>query len=136
MADNKDAPKRPAPVGPKQVNHPGNQSGRKVRSARGEWVDFDLLKIKAEINNAPMTIDIVARERFIDKRRRRTNRKADEMLAQQAESKRYAEEAIKQQQEAKANQPSSPDQPVIEVVAAEKPVTDEQKVKLNRKLNK
>jgi hypothetical protein len=76
---------------------------RKVMSAKGEMVDFDLLKIKQKITQSPKTVDVVARERFIDKRRRRTNRKVDEMLAQQEESKRYAEEAMKLQQDTAAN---------------------------------
>ena len=116
------------------------KKSRKVVSAKGELVDFDLLKIKSQINeSSPKTIEIVARERFIDKRRRRTNRKIDEMLSQQADSKRYAEEAIKTQQEQKVN-----DETVIEIVAAAEPtvsidesvIESEPKTKFNRRLNK
>lgn len=121
---------------------------RKVVSARGETVDFDLLKIKAQINeSSPKTIEVVARERFIDKRRRRTNRKIDEMLSQQADSKRYAEDAIKSQQEVKAAANQAAEDAangttVIEIVAAEEPVVEAQPdvkadpKKFNRKLNK
>lgn len=113
---------------------------RKVISARGETVDFDLLKIKSQINeSSPKTIEVVARERFINKRRRRggTNRKIDEMLAQQADATRYAEEAIKTQQDQKDQETD-----VIEIVAAQEPVIQEaltedtKPQKFNRKLNK
>lgn len=133
--------------------HPRNtskQSGekkqsRKVVSARGEIVDFDLLKIKAQINeSSPKTIEIVARERFIHKRRRRTNRKLDEMLSQQAESTRYAEDAIKMQQENKTatSIEDTNENKVVETVVSEEPVVEIQPEtktdpkKFNRKLNK
>ena len=40
-------------------------------SARGEMVDFDLLKIKAQIAAAPKTIVVKAREDFIDQKFKR-----------------------------------------------------------------
>ena len=47
---------------------------KKVRSARGVIVDFDLLKVKQQIAESP-TIDVSARENFVEKRlRRRTKR--------------------------------------------------------------
>lgn len=49
---------------------------KKVRSARGVVVDFDLLKVKQQIAESP-TIDVAARENFVEKRlRRRTKRTA------------------------------------------------------------
>lgn len=78
-------------------------SKRKVVSIKGEMVDFDLLKIKNQIVQSPKTNDVVAREKFIDKRRRRTNRtsgterKTSEMLIEQEQAKAQAQEAIKQQ---------------------------------------
>ena len=48
---------------------------KKVRSARGEILDFDLLKIKAQISKAPKSIDVKKREDFIDKKLRRRVRK-------------------------------------------------------------
>ena len=129
---------------------------RKVVSARGEIVDFDLLKIKAQINeSSPKSIEVVARERFIDKRRRRTSRKIDEMLQQQADSTRYAEEAIKFQHEQKAASvgedveevgvdvvaqanPFDVEQEINAALTAEIPLPEEktQKSKFNRRLNK
>lgn len=45
--------------------------GKKVRSARGELVDFDLLKIKEQMASAPPPTDVRARQDFIEKRMRR-----------------------------------------------------------------
>jgi len=44
---------------------------KKVKSARGEVVDFNLLRIKEEIASAPTTTEVRARQDFIDKRLRR-----------------------------------------------------------------
>lgn len=50
--------------------------GKKHRSARGEIVDLDLIKIKQEIASAPKPLNVKAREDFIDKKvRRRLKRK-------------------------------------------------------------
>lgn len=69
---------------------------RVTRSNRGEVVDFDLLELKQKINSAPKTEKVVERERFIDKKRRRTSgaRKINQMLGEQAENQRYAKEMI------------------------------------------
>ena len=40
---------------------------KKVRSARGVEVDFDLLKVKQQIAESP-AIDVSARENFVEKR--------------------------------------------------------------------
>lgn len=45
--------------------------GKKVRSSRGVFVDFDLLKIKEQIAAAPATTDVRARQDFIEKKLRR-----------------------------------------------------------------
>jgi len=42
-----------------------------VRSAKGETVDFDLLKIKSQIASAPKTTNVRAREDFIDQKFKR-----------------------------------------------------------------
>ncbi len=47
----------------------------KGKSARGEIVDFDLLKIKEQIASAPKTTNVVAREDFIDQKFKRRLRK-------------------------------------------------------------
>lgn len=45
--------------------------GKKIRSARGEIVDFDLLKIKQQMASSPTTTTVKARQDFIEKRLRR-----------------------------------------------------------------
>ena len=47
----------------------------KVRSAKGEDVDFDLLKIKAQMAASPKTTSVQAREDFIDRKFKRRLRK-------------------------------------------------------------
>lgn len=49
--------------------------GKKVRSARGELVDFDLLKIKEQMASAPTPTDVRARQDFIEQRLRRRLKK-------------------------------------------------------------
>lgn len=49
--------------------------GKRVRSARGEMVDFDLLKIKEQMTSAPAPVDVRARQDFIDQRMRRRLKK-------------------------------------------------------------
>lgn len=54
----------------------------KTRSAKGEIVDFDLLKIRQKLQQKPITLDVKAREDFIDKKIRRRNRKVKQAAAQ------------------------------------------------------
>lgn len=49
--------------------------GKKVRSSRGEMVDFDLLKIKQQIASRPATEDVKARQNFIERKLQRRIRK-------------------------------------------------------------
>lgn len=42
-----------------------------VRSAKGELVDFDLLKIKQQMSATPKSAPVQARENFIDQRFKR-----------------------------------------------------------------
>ena len=37
-----------------------------VRTARGELVDFDALKIKQQLAQAPMNVEVARRKEFID----------------------------------------------------------------------
>lgn len=53
----------------------------KGRSARGELVDFDLLKIKQQISSAPPSTDVTRRKDFIENRLRRRTKKASEVVA-------------------------------------------------------
>lgn len=72
-------------------------SDRKVMSARGEIVDFDRELIKSQLENAPKTEDIIVRERFVDKKRRKgkgTGRTLNEMLKSQVENEKYVAESL------------------------------------------
>ncbi len=53
----------------------------KTRSAKGEIVDFDLLKIRQKLQQKPASVDVKAREDFIDKKIRRRNRKIKQAAA-------------------------------------------------------
>lgn len=53
----------------------------KVKSAKGEIVDFQLLKIKQSLGNTPLTIEVEAREKFIEnKMKRRLTREKNKLL--------------------------------------------------------
>ena len=73
-----------------------------ARSARGDLVDFDLLRIKSTMAAVPITDNVNKRERFINKKRRRgLKRKVDEL----AQAKRLEEtnfDAVMVTQEASA----------------------------------
>lgn len=53
-----------------------------VTSARGEKVDFDLLRIKNSIAAVPPTENVKKRERFINKKRRRGLKQSVDELVQ------------------------------------------------------
>jgi len=89
--------------------------GKKVRSAKGELVDFDLMKIKEQIASAPPTLDVKARQDFIDKRLRRRLKKAKQNIEKveiEVDSKVAAE----------------PDAPLVEAVD-QKPTAPKKKSK-------
>lgn len=48
---------------------------KKVRSARGDMVDFDLIKIKQQIASRPATSDVRARQDFIERKLHRRIKK-------------------------------------------------------------
>lgn len=53
----------------------------RTRSAKGEIVDFDLLRIREKLAQKPISLDVKAREDFIDKKLRRRIRKAKQASA-------------------------------------------------------
>lgn len=69
--------------------------GKKVRSARGIEVDFDLLKIKQQIAEAP-NVNVTPRTEFVEKRlRRRTKRSTvPTPVAKVAEPEEQLEDAL------------------------------------------
>ncbi|QDJ96420.1 hypothetical protein Xoosp13_234 [Xanthomonas phage Xoo-sp13] len=77
---------------------------RKVKSVRGEIVDFDLMDIKNRIMNAPTPDTVTQRERFIDKKRRRGSRKkADEILAKQQTNEASVRAAMEEDRRRRAS---------------------------------
>jgi hypothetical protein len=92
---------------------------RKVTSVRGVVVDFDLLAIKGQMSAKPKTETTKVRERFIDKKRRRTTRNTvDQVLSQQKQNEaqvRAAMAAPKEEQKAV----EAPVEPVVEAPVAE-----------------
>lgn len=61
--------------------------GKKVRSARGEILDFDLLKIKEKMTTKPAPTDVRRRQDFIDKRLRRRIKKASKPAEKSTDDK-------------------------------------------------
>lgn len=53
---------------------------KKVRSARGEIVDFDLMKIKQQLAEGPKPTNVAARQDFIDQKLRRRLKKVKTQL--------------------------------------------------------
>lgn len=48
---------------------------KKIRSAKGTMVDFDLLAIKQQMASQPAPVNVEAREKFIDRKLRRRKAK-------------------------------------------------------------
>lgn len=61
--------------------HRENYMARTVRSARGEMVDMDLLRIKETLGQAPKGATVQAREEFIDNKFKRRLRRLSETVA-------------------------------------------------------
>ena len=59
--------------------------GKRVKSARGQIVDFDLLKIKEQIAAAPPPVDVQQRQDFVERRLRRRAKKTLPMVESAAE---------------------------------------------------
>lgn len=57
-----------------------------VKSARGQDVNFDLIKIKQQMASAPKTTNVKAREDFIDQKFKRRLRKLKRDVAADATS--------------------------------------------------
>lgn len=97
--------------------------GKKVRSARGELIDFDLMKIKEQIASNPPSIDVQQRQNFIDKRLRRRLKKAKQGI-----------DKVPVDVDAKvADGPASIEEPVIEQVDQKPTVSPRKKKQKARK---
>jgi hypothetical protein len=58
-----------------------------VRSARGEVIDFDQLKIKEQLASAPTPVEVKARQNFIENRMKRRLKKTPPKAEVEAEPK-------------------------------------------------
>lgn len=56
-----------------------------TRSARGDFVDFDLLKIKEQMAATPKPVPVKARENFIDQRFKRRIKKIPDVAIETAD---------------------------------------------------
>ena len=83
----------------------------KVRSAKGEVVDFDLLKIKNKLQSKDKTSDVQMRERYIEvKRRRNPKRSVSDLVAeQQANEAAFREKMEKSKSGGKGKPKSTPE---------------------------
>lgn len=58
---------------------------RKVKSIKGETVDFDLFDVKRQIGQKPPTTDVKSREEFIFSKRKRGSKRAVNALLKNKE---------------------------------------------------
>lgn len=102
--------------------------GRKVRTARGEVVDFDLLRIKEQISSTPPPIDVKQRQDFVEKRLRRRLKKTAAVLPEvsvepKLPSTEDAVQASPIKVEPEKPQPSKVEEPTNTDAATVKPKT-------------
>lgn len=55
---------------------------KRVRTAKGQILDFDLLKIKEQMESAPAPSNVQARQDFIDQKMRRRVKRVKDQLAE------------------------------------------------------
>lgn len=79
---------------------------KKVKSVRGELVDFDLIQIKEQMASAPPPSDVRHRQDFIESRMRRRARKATPVVkATPVETDEVTEPVVEQTVMIEANEP-------------------------------
>lgn len=66
---------------------------KKIKSARGEILDLDLMKIKTSMENKPKTANVIEREEFIDQKLRRHIRRNRAEQAQKLKEQQLAQQA-------------------------------------------
>lgn len=93
---------------------------RKVRSIRGEIVDFDLLKVKKSIENRKKPESAELREKYIDIRRRRNPRRnVSDLVREQSQNAADARNKIEQSKrnalKAAEEAKNAPDESPVEV---------------------
>lgn len=71
-----------------------------VRSAKGQQVNFDMLKIKQQIASAPKPTSVKAREDFIDQKFKRRLKKLKRQTADKAKEEAKAKAEPKPEEKA------------------------------------
>lgn len=72
---------------------------RKVRSARGEIVDFDLLQIKNQLASASEPVEVKQRQQFVEHRLKKKTKKAEQILQDLQKNKLEAETQVSTKQQ-------------------------------------
>lgn len=72
-----------------------------VRSAKGQSVNFDLLRIKQQMASAPKTTTVKAREAFIDQKYKRRLKKMKRVVAEQVASVNVEKKESEEKEETK-----------------------------------
>lgn len=97
-----------------------------VRSIRGEIVDFDLLKVKQQIEDRKKPDSVELREKYIDIRRRRNPRRnVSDLVNEQRQNEQDARDRIRKSKEAKELAIKNSEENVVvedENVSGEEPV--------------
>ena len=66
-------------------------AGTRGRTARGVLVDFDILKIKAQLANAPKPVEVQERENYIAQKGKRRRTKKEEPQLEEAATEEATE---------------------------------------------
>lgn len=107
---------------------------RQARSIRGEIVDFDLFDIKSQMSNQPKSVEVRAREDFIESRLRRRKSRLERNRKAQLEATTKAQEKKEKIEPVLRETPISEEKAVTPVVKEkstieETPVFEEKVVK-------
>lgn len=88
--------------------------GKKVRSMRGEIIDFDVEQIKGQIASRPAPTNVKARQDFIDRKFRRRVKKISDQIKNLESSKvdrKIADEPLKEEQKVDEKAVAATEQP-------------------------
>ena len=100
--------------------------GKKVRSAKGDLVDFDFLKIKEQLASAPTPMEVKNRQNFIENRLKRRLKKKSPVVEKAAIE---VEPTLPDPAEDVVVKVVIDEPAVEKVVAKEKPATTKQKAR-------
>lgn len=107
---------------------------KKVRSAKGVIIDFDLMTLKQQLGSKPKPLNVEARRDFIDERLRRRSRKVQKKLLETQTKRRNsrADETVKVENKEKIH--SSPQREKITPTSSV--ATESQNTNTKRKIRK